>query len=385
MNPVNLLQLADDTVIIAEGFESLCVKFRRVLLYSKNKFLEINCDKTKYMHMSNSPNMSDIDINYNVTIHPVKPKDGYTWLGFVLSYSNDIHTLVEFNLKKKKFNEAKFYSWLQVNEFTPFPLKLRVLYGCMFSAMLYSCEAWGDIEHIAESLLVIERKALKSCLGVKQGTSNDIIYAEVNKADIISVIKHRQYSFYKKFKNLSIIDAVACQMWNIYENVPNDGNPKRFFDYYNSLIDNSTECNKNYRISKLSDSTKSMDIRYKIVCNMKYNDHLYNSMINDQDRTIVSRWRLSSHKLYIETGRYKRPIVDRCDRKCRLCEILEDEYHALFICKAHIYIRLEFHNFLMKYNSVYNILNPSNVNDIKKAAEYIRRIEKNMFALKMCQ
>ena len=50
----------------------------------------------------------------------------------------------------------------------------------MFAALLYSCEVWGNISHIAESLLAIERKALKACLGVKQGTANNLgaIYME---------------------------------------------------------------------------------------------------------------------------------------------------------------------------------------------------------------
>ena len=62
------------------------------------------------------------------------------------------------------------------------------------------------------------------------------------------------------------------------------------------------------------------------------------SLEDDENRIIISRWRLSSHKLHIETGRYKIPKVPTADRKCQICNILEDEYHALFSCIAHVFI-----------------------------------------------
>ena len=120
MDPANLLQLADDTMIVAETDISLRLKFNCILNYSRQKYLEINYDKTKYMQMSDNPSLTDIVINEDISIGAVKPSTGYTWLGFVLSYTSNIYNLVEFNLNKKKFNVAKFYSWLQLNESTPF-------------------------------------------------------------------------------------------------------------------------------------------------------------------------------------------------------------------------------------------------------------------------
>ena len=70
------------------------------------------------LHFSDTPILDDININDNIYI---SASDGYTWLGFTLSHSKDICSLVEFNLNKRKFNIAKFYSWLQS---TPFPLKM---------------------------------------------------------------------------------------------------------------------------------------------------------------------------------------------------------------------------------------------------------------------
>ena len=96
---------------------------------------------------------------------------------------------------------------------------LRVLYCCMFSSLLYSCEAWGDITCIAERLLLIERKALKRCLGVKSGTSDDIIYFELNQPDIVSVIQQRQLKFFNKLLSVDPKEAIVKSIMVHYANM----------------------------------------------------------------------------------------------------------------------------------------------------------------------
>ena len=128
-----------------------------------------------------------------------------------------------------------------------------------------------------------------------------------------------------------------------------------------------------------------MDIRSRDLTNMKYNSTLYEPMISDMDRIVITRWRLSSHDLYIENGRYERPKISREDRKCLICNILEDESHALFFCDAHYLIRIEYHALLQNYNTIKAILNPETAEDIKTIASYILKIENNMKCLKMIQ
>ena len=99
--------------------------------------------------------------------------------------------LILANLNKKVFNISKFYNWLDVNESALFIIKLRVLYSCMFASVLYSCESWGDVTIITDKLLEIERNALKRCLGVKLGTTADIVYYKLNLLDIKLVIIQR--------------------------------------------------------------------------------------------------------------------------------------------------------------------------------------------------
>ena len=96
----------------------------------------------------------------------MKDQDGYNWLGFWLSHTNKILELIQFNVKKKMYNIAKFYEWLKVNNETPFQVKIDVLYSCLFMSILYSCEAWGNLTRIEEQFNLIERKALKASLNI---------------------------------------------------------------------------------------------------------------------------------------------------------------------------------------------------------------------------
>ena len=128
-----------------------------------------------------------------------------------------------------------------------------------------------------------------------------------------------------------------------------------------------------------------MCLQYRTLWNLVQPLLIYNSLEDDKHRIIITRWRLSSHKLYIETGRYKTPKITAENRKCCICNIVEDEYHALFRCTAHLFIRQKHELLLSKYQYVSDILNPITHDDISKIAHYLNEIEKNMETLNMTQ
>lgn len=71
---------------------------------------------------------------------------------------------------------------------------------------------------------------------------------------------------------------------------------------------------------------------------------------NFYDRISFSQLRLSSHKLHIETGRYVRPKIDRCNRLCNACNQVEDEKHLLLHCQKFVVAR----NFMFNTVSTYH-------------------------------
>ena len=128
-------------------------------------------------------------------------------------------------------NVHKFYGWLEVNRNTPIEVKLLVLDSGVFSALTYGIETWGDISVIKNKLLSIEIKALKAILNIKSGTSNDIVYFELNRGTIYDKILDRQLKFFDKFKKL--IPDVSSSV-SIYNSTRLTG----FITYYENLHGN---------------------------------------------------------------------------------------------------------------------------------------------------
>ena len=78
------------------------------------------------------------------------------------------------------------------------------------------------------------------------------------------------------------------------------------------------------RVNKLADEGL-----YKYQIYRKMNPSLNPSPFINLLHHII-KFRLGSHKLPIETGRWKG--LDRCDRVCPECQVLGDEEHYLFYC-----------------------------------------------------
>ena len=60
----------------------------------------------------------------------------------------------------------------------------------------------------------------------------------------------------------------------------------------------------------------------------------------NSNRKALCRLRRSSHRLFIERGRWK--SMPRLDRKCTLCNEIEDEYHVMLICPRYTVLRKKY-------------------------------------------
>ena len=87
---------------------------------------------------------------------------------------------------------------------------------------------------------------------------------------------------------------------------------------------------------------------FKTIDNYKCEDYLH-QVTNTRHRIAVTKLRLSSHKLAIETGRYSRPFKKPAERIRPICKIeMEDEYLFLNICPAYQEIRCSLLDYLEK-------------------------------------
>ena len=92
-------------------------------------------------------------------------------------------------------------------------------------------------------------------------------------------------------------------------------------------------------------------------------------------RIALTKFRVSSHDLAVETGRYTNVAVD--DRKCQQCSmnVLEDEYHFLLVCPKYRNLRI---NYLKPYfchwpslNKFDSLMSSTSVDTINNLSKYI--------------
>ena len=366
MDPLTLAQLADDTALYAELSNNLGTKFKKAFDYSRGTRQHANIPKTMYGNFTEDPTYEPLVIDENITINSINQTDGYRYLGTFVYPTNSIKVIIQRNINKRMVNVSKFYSWLSVNEWTPVDVKIMVLDSCVFQALLYGVECWSDVSFLDQKLQDIELKALKAIMGVKKGTTTDLIYHELRRPSISATIKDRQYNFYKKLSMLSEEDAIVKTVIRICGD-------SRMIRYYQSLIDNSTDRDINDRQTRIMESESSMCVYYREL-DLVRKTSIYSSMLYDYYRVILTRWRLSNHSLAIETGRYTRPYTERQERVCTMCNSLEDENHVIYLCPRYNDLRLEHASLLERSSTLAEFLNPAEV-DMKETASYIRGIE----------
>ena len=96
---------------------------------------------------------------------------------------------------------------------------------------------------------------------------------------------------------------------------------------------------------------------------------IYLDTLPSKLRNILTKLRLSSHNLLIESDRYNRNRTPRELRYCILCYVsdVEDEYHFVLVCPAFTELR-------KKYIEAYYYRNPSAFN----FCEFLKTDKKNI-------
>ena len=365
MDPLNLVQLADDTATMASLTNSLCQKIRSLFSYSDDNFQIANIGKTKYLHLSLNPFTDTLKIDENQFVESAHKK-GYIYLGMLFICSNRMHDQILANINDRMWNLNKFYAWLQYNALTPIEIKLLALYNCVFMAILYGAETWGDITSVSEKILLFERQALKRCLGVKSSTPDNLLYIELNRADIVSSIRDSQCRFFLKLLSLEDDTAVVRDVLELCRELT-------IVKYYQNLHTEHRELNLDERKASAMNAPETYTKRYRDLTNLEYCSSLYDTFMREDLRIIITRWRLSCFDLAIETGRYHGTA--RENRLCVFCDVLEDEHHAIFDCSAYVSIREQYEDLLRDNPSVNEILNPKSKEMATSVGTYLKLIE----------
>ena len=125
--------------------------------------------------------------------------------------------------------------------------------------------------------------------------------------------------------------------------------------------------------------------RYRDICGTNYNDCIYEQFLREDKRIIITKWRLSSHNIKIETGRYTQPFTPREGRVCSQCPLsVEDEHHVVFQCPLYRNVRMKHQDLLLRLKSIPELLSPTNIVDANEVGDLLLGINEIRRELGLC-
>jgi hypothetical protein len=239
------------------------------------------------------------------------------------------------------------------------------LFDTMISSILNYCsEIWGGNE--GKDIELIHTKFCRKILVVNNSTNLIGLYGELGRFPMKIVRKVNMIRYWCRIQNLNGNSAVkhiynmivsdldrnityngsnwAFQIKTMLDNLGmsdiwrNQGNQEyilnaikqRIFDQYTQFW--YSEINNSQRLLTYSRFKHSFELE----------SYLDNYSIDKKFKIALTRFRLSSHNLEIERGRYNNVI--RSERICQFCNlnVVENEYHFLLTCPLYSNIRKKY-------------------------------------------
>ena len=331
---LHLLMLMDDTVILATSRDQLRKKLQLLHEFCEESGMVINEDKTKFMVIHGT----DYDrLPMYIGSIIMKHCNQYVYLGVIFTSDGSALSSLKQHVLEKKKHLNKLIMFFFKNQDMPFVMKKKVLDAAFSAALLYGCEAWLNV-----SLKQVENlyhTSVKSLLGVRNTTGNNLCLLELGYPPLKSLIQARQHKFLKNAISdrkdmsddplmfaLQLTEMRNHNMWEYISGVLKEDN----------FISKGMESLKT--IVKESERTKS---KTYLLLNPNLSIHSSylssSNMIPEYLRIVFSRFRLSSHRLRIETGRWAR--IPPEDRLCQCGGAIQTEEHVLVSCPLVQHIR----------------------------------------------
>ena len=322
LNDIHALMLMDDTVLLASTRERMIEKFTVLMNFCKKYGMFINESKTQMMVVNGTKGDRSEFRVYDIT---VKHTLSYIYLGSPFTENGRMKDVIKLHIKTRAKDLNKLRIFCKKNETMPYIFKKKVLEAMIVSSLLYGCESWlgTDFKEV-EKLYV---SAVKVILGVRETTRNDASLIEAGMPSTRELIRKRTRTFLNKELNSGRIpETPLMKIYKLCETKRTKG-----FVFLRNVMNPSIQLDDSV-VGKFRDqnSTKARtyrEINPELITHKVYNTKEY---INERERLSFTRFRLSSHHLKIETGRWAR--IEREERVCGCGNGVQDEQHVLFWC-----------------------------------------------------
>ena len=219
-----------------------------------------------------------------------------------------------------------------MNKIAPVSIKLKVLKSCVTNALLYNCETFGSL--IPDGLEQMYFRMLRAALGVRTNCPNLTLLIETGFLPLQCMVHCRQIKFFRRFKSSLQPNGTRAVVFDYLLESPTKY-LKHYVDLDQKYEDVSTLVTE--QVEKIKSTVRSRgsnrDAHYKFWIYCQINPELKPSPFLQRIEKVgksITKFRLGSHNLPIETGRWCRTL--REDRLCNTCGVLGDENHVLYNC-----------------------------------------------------
>ena len=356
-----LLLYADDIVIFVESSDDLQKGLDVLAEYCKRWKLTVNIQKTKVMVFRKGGNL-ERNISFKFEGENIEIVGKFVYLGITFTTGGafkETHRTLSGQALKAIFKLNQY-----LYNFTDLSHKhVLDLFDTLVRPILcYGAEVWGFSKfHNQER---VHLQFCKKLLGVKRVTQNEFVYGELGRVSLQVTIHLSIIKYWLKIlecENVKYIRYVYDFMLSELERKPNTvnwaSNVKDLLSsmgYYEVWIAQGVG-NKNAFLSDMKTRLKDNFVQnwssriddsdrarfYCLFKNFNYQTYLDHLKVN-KFRVALSKFRVSSHRLEIEVGRWTKPNKTPIEnRKCRICGTVEDEFHFLFECPLYIDLRIK--------------------------------------------
>lgn len=366
-----LLMYADDLVLFSETVDGLQGLLNSLHSYSKNWSLDVNIQKSKIVVFRKGGHVKSSERwFYNGT--SIDVVDKFTYLGIVFNFNN------KFNVAEKQLSDQGRKAAFSVNSnikslhLNPESL-LSVFDSYIGSVVGYASAVWGF--HKGDNCERLHLDYCKRLLGVKKSTCSAMVYTELGRVPLKYV---RMFNIIKYWSKLLITDncILQCCYRYFYDNVSKCSVSN--WAYHVKCILTSIGFGNVWQAQELPSSflpaikQRIYDQAFQVVrsqlsisskCTLYVNltdtyslQFYLRKCIPPLYKRYITKFRLSSHNLEIESGRYHNVSVK--DRLCKFCNTdIEDEFHFILKCYKYNEIRHRYiKEYYWKYPSVYKLV-----------------------------
>uniref|UniRef100_A0A3B1JC70 ribonuclease H n=1 Tax=Astyanax mexicanus TaxID=7994 RepID=A0A3B1JC70_ASTMX len=358
---VKFLLYADDLVLLSPTAQGLQQHLDLLEQYCQNWALAVNLKKTKVMIFQKKPRCQEHRYQFSLGSTALEHTMQYTYLGLIINASGSFSSAV--NALKDKAHRAmyairrKFF-----NIDIPIPIWCKVFDSVIQPIALYGSEVWGPLsqhsytrwdKHPTE---VLHAEFCRMILKVQRKTPTNACRAELGRFPLIINIQKRALNFWMHLKT-SPSDTLQFRALQTQELNPEKSSLSQLvLRLINSLTDtnrqqpqpstalppklNIRQITKHSQSDYLEHWQKEIQTQNKLECyralKTEYKLEEYLLTVRDRkQRQILTKYRLSDHRLAVETGRYKQSWLPREERLCAHCSTgeVETEMHFLLQCE----------------------------------------------------